>query len=120
MPCGLFVERDVNYEFEPKLRIRSISRVPYWLSYSKQEEVKQHIIEFLEKEFVHPSRPLITISILLIKNNDGAIRIYIYYRALNKDTIKDKYLMPQIDNLLDQLKSVTRFSKIDLRNNAAA
>jgi len=52
---------------------------------------------------------------LFIKNNDGALRLCINYRQLNKVTIKSRYLLPRIDDLFDQLKGGAVFSKIDMR-----
>jgi hypothetical protein len=52
---------------------------------------------------------------LFVKKKDGSLRICIDYRSLNKVTIKDKYPLPRIDDLFDQLKDAKYFSKIDLR-----
>ena len=51
-----------------------------------------------------------------VKNKDGTLRLCIDYRRLNKVMIKNKYLLPRIDDLFDQLKGATMFSKIDLRS----
>ena len=53
---------------------------------------------------------------LFVKKKDGTLRLYIDYRQLNKLTIKNKYPLPRIDNLFDQLKDASIFSKIDLRS----
>jgi hypothetical protein len=53
---------------------------------------------------------------LFVKKKDGALRLCIYYRQLNKVTIKNKYPLLRIDDLFDQLKGACVFSKIDLRS----
>jgi hypothetical protein len=52
--------------------------------------------------------------VLFVRKKDGTYRIYIDYRPLNKITMKNKYLLPRIDDLFDQLKGVRAFSKIDI------
>ena len=54
--------------------------------------------------------------VLLVKNNDGSMRLCVNYRQLNKVTIKNKYPLPMIDDLMDQLVEACVFSKIDLRS----
>ena len=53
---------------------------------------------------------------LFVKKKDGTLRLCVYYRQLNKMTVKNKYLLPKIDDLFDQLKSASVFSKINLRS----
>ena len=59
--------------------------------------------------------PLWRASVLFVKKKDGALRLCINYREPNKITIKNKYPLPQRDDLFDQLQGVEMFSKIDLR-----
>jgi len=54
--------------------------------------------------------------VLLVKKKDGSSRLCVYYRQLNKMTIKNKYPLPRIDDLMDQLHESSMFSKIDLRS----
>ena len=54
---------------------------------------------------------------MLVKNKDKTWRLYIDYCALNKITIKNRYMIPRIDDLLDQLKGAKYFSKIDLKSD---
>ena len=70
----------------------------------------------LEKGFIRPSTPPCGSPIFLVRKKDGSWIMCIDYRALNKITIKNRYPFPRIDDLLDQLKEVVYFSKIDLHS----
>ena len=72
--------------------------------------------ELLEKQFIRPSASPWGASILLVKKKDGSFRLCVEYRQLNKFTIKNKYPLPRIDDLMDQLRGASVFSKIDLRS----
>ena len=78
-------------------------------------ELKKQIEELLEKQFIRPSASLWVAPVLLVKKKDGGMRLCIDYRQLNKVMINNKYPLPRIDDLMDQLQGATVFSKIDLR-----
>ena len=69
-----------------------------------------------EKSFVELKKKLTTAPVLLVKKKDGSMRLCVNYRQLNKVTIKNKYPLPRIDDLMDQLVGASVFSKIDLRS----
>ena len=73
--------------------------------------LKKQFEELLDKEFIRPSTSPLGAPMLFVKKKDGSLRLCIDYRQLNWITVKDKYLLPRIDNLLDQLKGATIFSK---------
>ncbi|KAL0434587.1 UNVERIFIED_CONTAM: Transposon Ty3-G Gag-Pol polyprotein, partial [Sesamum radiatum] len=79
------------------------------------QELKKQIGEFLEKGFIRPSTSPWGALVLFVKKKDGSMRLCVYYRQLNRLTVMNKYPLPRIDDLLDQLKGATTFSKIDLR-----
>jgi hypothetical protein len=79
-------------------------------------ELKEHIKELLEKGFVHPSSSMWGAHVIFVPKKDLTQRLCVDYRALNEVTIKDKYLLPRIDDLFDQLCGACVFSKIDLRS----
>ena len=78
-------------------------------------ELKIQLQELLDKDFIRPSNSPWKALVLFVKKKDGTFRLCIDYRQLNKVTVKNKYLLPWIDDLFDQLKGARVFSKIDLR-----
>jgi len=79
-------------------------------------ELKKQLEEFLDKQFVRPSVSPWGALVLLVKKKDGTMRLCVDYRQLNKVTIKNKYPLPRIDDLMDQLLGDYVFRKIDLRS----
>ncbi|KAL2231154.1 UNVERIFIED_CONTAM: Transposon Tf2-12 polyprotein [Sesamum indicum] len=79
-------------------------------------ELKKKIEELLGKGFIRPSTSPWGAPVLFVKKKDGSMRLCVDYRQLNRVTVKNKYPLRSIDDLLDQLKGATIFSKIDLRS----
>ena len=79
-------------------------------------ELKAHLQDMLGKGFIRPSASPWGAPVLFVKKKDGSFRMRIDYRKLNKVTIKNKYPLPRIDDLFDQLQGACTFSKIDLRS----
>ncbi|WRX07827.1 Reverse transcriptase domain - like 3 [Theobroma cacao] len=80
------------------------------------KELKVQLKELVDKGFIRPSTSLWGAPILFVKKKNGTLRLCIDYRQLNKMTIKNKYPLPRIDDLFDQLHGATVFSKVDLRS----
>ena len=80
------------------------------------KELKLQLQELLEKGFIRPSVSPWGALVLFVKKKDGTLRLCIDYRQLNKLTVKNKYLLPIIDYLFDQLKVASIFSKINLQS----
>ena len=80
------------------------------------KELKVQLQELLDKGFIRPSVSLWDAPALFVKKKDGSMRLCIDYRELNKVTVKNRYPLPRIDDLFDQLQGATVFSKIDLRS----
>lgn len=88
------------------------AKAPYRLAPRELEELRTQLDELLEKGFIRPSVSPWGAPVLFVKKKDGSLRLCIDYRQLNKVTVKNKYLLPRIDDLFDQLRA----SKIDLRS----
>ena len=78
------------------------------------KELKAQLQDLLDKGFIRPSVSLWGAPVLFVKKKDGTLRLCIDYRQLNKITIKNKYPLPRIDDLFDELQGAQYFSKIDL------
>jgi hypothetical protein len=79
-------------------------------------ELKLQLKEMMDKGYIWPSVSPWGAPFLFVKKKDGTLRLCIDYRKLNKVTIKNKYPLPRIDDLIDQLGDASIFSKIDLRS----
>ena len=109
-------EREVKFAIDLVPGTRPVSMAPYRMSASELSELKKQLEELLEKKFVRPSVSPWGAPVLLVKKKDGSMRLCVDYRQLNKVTIKNKYPLPRIDDLMDQLVGARVFSKIDLRS----
>ena len=92
------------------------SMAPYRMSASEFAELKKKLEDLMDKKFVRPSVSPWGAPVLLVKKKDGSMRLCIDYRQLNKVTIKNRYSLLRIDDLMDQLVGARVFSKIDLRS----
>lgn len=88
----------------------------YPLSPSELETLKNYIDDNLKSGFIRPSESPAAAPILFVKKKDGSLRLCVDYRGLNRITIKNRYPLPLIHELLNRLSSARYFSKIDLRN----
>ncbi|KAL2236318.1 UNVERIFIED_CONTAM: Retrovirus-related Pol polyprotein from transposon opus [Sesamum indicum] len=111
-----FPEVEVDFAIETLLGVAPISIASYRMAPVELQELKKQIEELLGKGFIRPSTSPWGAPVLFVKKKDGSMRLCVDYRQLNRVTVKNKYPLPRIDDLLDQLKGATIFSKIDLRS----
>ena len=89
---------------------------PYRHPKAYRDEIERAIQELLALGHIKPSTSPFASSVVLVKKKDDTLRMCIDYRALNKKTLKNRYPIPRIDELMDELRGAKFFSKIDLRS----
>jgi hypothetical protein len=109
-------ERDVEFVIELKPRTTPISRRSYRIPPNELAELKTQLQDLLEKGLMRPSLSSWGSPAIFVKKKDQALRTRVDYQPLNEVTIKNKYPLPRIDLLFDQLIGAWVFSKIDLRS----
>jgi hypothetical protein len=100
---GMPPDRDIEFVIELKPRTAPIYKTPFRMTTLDVAELKEHIRELLEKGFIHPSSSPWGAPVIFVPKKDGTQRLCVDYRALNEVTVKNKYPLPRIDDLLDQL-----------------
>jgi hypothetical protein len=113
---GMPPDRDVEFVIELQPSTAPISKRPYRMPPKKLAELKTQLQELLDKGYIRPSSSPWGCPALFLKKKDGSLRLCVDYRPLNAVTIKNKYPLPRIDVLFDQLAGAKVFSKIDLRS----
>jgi hypothetical protein len=113
---GMPLERKVEFAIELIPGTAPISNRAYRVSKPELVELKKQIDELLEKGYIRPSTLSWAAPVLFMEKKDGTKRMCIDYRSLNEVTVKNKYPLPRIEDLFDQLRGASVFSKIDLRS----
>jgi hypothetical protein len=111
---GLPPDREVEFVIELKPGTALISRRAYRMPPNELAELKAQLQELLDKGFIRPNSSPWGCPGLFVKKKDQTLRMRVDYRLLNEVTIKNKYPLPRIDILFDQLAEAKVFSKIDL------
>ncbi|GJS90197.1 putative nucleotidyltransferase, ribonuclease H [Tanacetum coccineum] len=113
---GLPPQRQVEFRIELVAGATPVAKSPYRLAPSEMQELSGQLQELQDKGFIRPSHSPWGAPVLFVKKKDGSFRMCIDYRELNKLTVKNRYPLPRIDDLFDQLQGSRYFSKIDLRS----
>ncbi|XP_071909528.1 uncharacterized protein [Coffea arabica] len=114
-PQGLPPPRSHDHGIPLKEGARPFQLRPYRCPYVQKSEIEKLVREMLQMGIIQPSNNSFASPVLLVKKKDGSWRFCVDYRQLNELTVKDKFPMPLIDELIDELHGSRYFTKIDLR-----
>ena len=109
-------DRDIEFVIDLVPGTSPIAKRPYRMVASELVELKKQLEELQQIGFIRLSSSPWGAPVLFVKKKDGSMKLCVDYWALNEVTIKNKYPLPRIDDLFDQLKGAKYFSKIDLRS----
>ncbi|KAI3784208.1 hypothetical protein L1987_43303 [Smallanthus sonchifolius] len=113
---GLQPHRQFKFQIDLAPGATPIARAPYRLAPSELQQLSTQLPELLDKGFIRPNSSPWGAPVLLVKKKDRTFRLCIDYRELSKVTAKNRYPLPHIDDLFDQLQGSSFYSKIDLRS----
>ncbi|GJQ95023.1 putative reverse transcriptase domain-containing protein [Tanacetum coccineum] len=113
---GLPLTRQVEFQIDLVPGVAPVARAPYRLAPSERKELSEQLKELSDKSFIRPSSSPWGAPVLFVKKKDGSFWMCIDYRELNKPTVKNRYPLPRIDNLFNQLQGSSVYLKIDLRS----
>ncbi|GJT60545.1 putative reverse transcriptase domain-containing protein [Tanacetum coccineum] len=113
---GLPPAQQVEFQIDLVPGAALVARAPYRLAQAKMQELSTQLQELSEKGFIRPSSSPWGALVLFVKKKDNSFRMCIDYRELNKVTVKNRYPLPKIEDLFDQLQGSRVYSKIDLRS----
>jgi hypothetical protein len=113
-PTGLPPRTKDDFRIEIDPHAKPPHRTPYRMTYAEQEEFEQQILKLLQNGWVTDSRSRFAAPVIFVRKADGSLRMCVDYRGLNKITVKDRYPLPYIEDLLDKLHGGTIFTKLDL------
>ncbi|KAK9134121.1 hypothetical protein Scep_013649 [Stephania cephalantha] len=113
---GLPPNREIDSVIELVPDTQSIASRPYRMTRKEQDELKTQLEDLEKKEFIYPSTSPWGAPVMFVKKKDSSLRMCIDYRKLNQVTGRNRYPLPRIDDLFDQLVGARVFSKIDLRS----
>nr|GEY43607.1 hypothetical protein [Tanacetum cinerariifolium] len=114
---GLPPARPVEFQIDLIPGAAPVARALYRLAPSEMKELSEQLQELSDKGFIRPSSSPLGAPVLFVKKKDGSFRMCIDYRELNKLTVKNRFPLPRIDDLFDQLQGSSIYSKIDLRSS---
>nr|GEW27366.1 putative reverse transcriptase domain-containing protein [Tanacetum cinerariifolium] len=106
----------VEFQIDLSPGAAPVARAPYQLASSEMKELSEQLQELSEKGFIRPSFSPWGAPVLFVKKKDGSFRMCIDYNELNKLTVKNRYPLPRIDDLFNQLQGSSVYSRIDLRS----
>nr|GEX18403.1 putative reverse transcriptase domain-containing protein [Tanacetum cinerariifolium] len=112
---GIPPARQVEFQIDLVPGAAPVARAPYRLAPSEMKKLAKQPQELSDKGFIRPNSSPWGAPVLFVKKKDGSFRMCIDYRELNKLTVKNRYSLPKIDDLFDQLQGSSVYLKMDLR-----
>ena len=116
LPKGLPPRRAQDFHIDLKEGSTPQKKGLYRMSPAELSELKNQLTELIDQGFIKPSSSPWGSPVLFVSKKDGALRLCVDYRALNRLTVKNSYPLPRIDDILDQLSTAKYYTKIDLRS----
>ena len=116
LPQTLPPRRDIDHEIELLPGVKPPAKNAYQMAPPKLAELRKQLDELAAIGFICPAKAPYGAPVLFQKKKDGTLRLCIDYRILNKVTVRNKYPLPIISNLFDQLHEAKYFTKLDLRS----
>lgn len=114
-PQGLHPPRSHDHAINLLPQTKLVLERPYYYPYFQKDEIKKIVKELLNLGDIQPSQSPYSSPVLLVRKVDGTWRLWVDYQALNQVTIKDKFLIPVAEELMDELHGFNICSKLDLR-----
>jgi hypothetical protein len=111
---GMPPDREVEFVIDLLPGTAPISKRPYMISVEELKELKKQLTELQEARYIRPSSSPWGAPVLFVQKKDGSQWMCVDYRSLNDVTVKNKYPLPPIEDLFDQMRGARVFSKIDL------
>ena len=115
-PDSLPPERKTVHKIDIQMGASPSVRKPYRMNAEENDELKATLTSLLDRGFIRPSTSPFGAPVMFIRKKDGKLRLCVDYRALNAISIKNKYPLPHIEELMERVRGATIFSKIDLNS----
>jgi len=113
---GLLPKRETMHSIVLTKEAEPVSVRPYRYPYHHKEEIERQVQHMMELGIIRHSSSAFSSPVILVKKKDASWRMCVNYRELNKVTVPDKYPIPVVEELLDELHGAVYFSKLDLKS----